>query len=115
HSAARHLLSRGRLPEAVVCGTDAMALGLMDVFFAAGVKVPDQVAVAGFDGLVSARSSMLRLTTVIQPRRLMAEKAVGILAAALAGRAGEPVTVLCPHALHTGATCGCRPSKGNDQ
>jgi LacI family transcriptional regulator len=115
HRAAQHLLSLGRLPEAVVCGTDAMALGLIDVFFSAGVKVPEQVAVVGFDGLVSARSSMLRLTTVIQPRRLMAEKAVDILAAALAGRASEPVTVLCPHTLHLGATCGCRPSKGNDQ
>ena len=45
---ARH---RGDLPEAVVCANDQMAIGVLRAFAAAGVRVPEEVAVVGFDDI----------------------------------------------------------------
>lgn len=48
--AAKRILERGDLPEAVICANDVMALNVCDVFIKNGVKVPEQVIVTGFDG-----------------------------------------------------------------
>lgn len=49
---AKRLLARKNgLPDAVVCANDSMAVGFLQAFQAAGVKVPDEVAVAGGDNI----------------------------------------------------------------
>jgi LacI family transcriptional regulator len=55
------------LPEAIVCGNDQMALGVLEVFGQLGIRVPDDVIVTGFDGIEFGRQSAPRLTTVRQP------------------------------------------------
>jgi LacI family transcriptional regulator len=57
---------RESAPDAVVCYDDKTALLLMDELRAAGVKVPDDVGVVGFDDIPFARISNPRLTTVTQ-------------------------------------------------
>jgi LacI family transcriptional regulator len=60
-------LAGGELPEAIVCGNDQMALGVLEVFGQRGIRIPDDVIVTGFDGIEPGRQSTPRLTTVRQP------------------------------------------------
>lgn len=77
--AARAALSRGRLPDAVVCGNDLIALGLLRQFFSAGVHVPADILVTGFDDIASAELSTPSLTTVRQPNETIAREALRLL------------------------------------
>jgi len=67
--AGRALLARPRLPEAVACANDQMAIGLLQEFRRAGVAVPGDVAVTGFDDIYPSRMTDPPLTTVSQPLR----------------------------------------------
>lgn len=65
-AAARELLGRGRLPTAVVAGNDQQAVGLITVLSRAGVAVPREVSVVGFDDSRFAGLSSIDLTTARQ-------------------------------------------------
>jgi DNA-binding LacI/PurR family transcriptional regulator len=73
---ARMLLERGALPTAVVVPNDGAAVGLLQALTRAGVRVPDDVSVTGFDDAPPARLSAVDLTTVRQDPRLMGRAAV---------------------------------------
>jgi len=64
YEAGRALLARPRLPEAVFAANDMMALGCLYAFQQAGVRVPDQVALAGYDDIPLARFVHPSLTTM---------------------------------------------------
>lgn len=112
--AARHLLDLGRVPQAIICGTDAIALGLISVFGTRGISVPADVAVTGFDGLTTARTHMADLTTIVQPRRHMAAVAVDMISARRSRLNAPSQAVLCPHHLYIGKSCGCSARTEND-
>ena len=65
YQAAKLLLIGERLPQALVCANDNMAIGAMRAFREAGVRIPEDVAVTGFDDTPLAE--MLGLTTVAIP------------------------------------------------
>lgn len=72
--------SRGsQLPEAVFCANDAIAMGCIEGLAESGIRVPEDVSVAGFDDTLGARTTVPQLTTVRQPLRAMGAKAVEIL------------------------------------
>jgi LacI family transcriptional regulator, galactose operon repressor len=77
-------------PDAVVCYDDKLALGLMDALRTAGVRVPDEVAVTGFDDIPFAAVSNPRLTTVAQPAEEMGRRAADMLAGAIHDKAMPP-------------------------
>jgi LacI family transcriptional regulator len=83
--AARTLLALPRLPDAVVCGSDLIALGLVREFRAARIAIPDQVKVTGFDGILFSELCDPPLTTVRQPIQDIADEAVRLLQARLYG------------------------------
>ncbi len=64
------------LPQMVFCGSDAIALGCMEALTERGLRVPDDVSVAGFDDTLAARMTVPPLTTVRQPLREMGRQAV---------------------------------------
>lgn len=68
-----------RAVDGIVCGNDAIALGMLRGLRRAGVPVPDQVAVTGFDGISFAEISDPPLTTVRQQWDLMADECVRLL------------------------------------
>lgn len=76
------------LPDAWFCSNDLMALGALQALHEAGVQVPDDTAVMGFDDIPMARAALPPLTTVAQPMAEMGALAVRMLASALGG--GEP-------------------------
>lgn len=72
-------LRQTRLPEAIVCGNDDLAFGVLAALKQAGRGVPEDVAVMGFDGNNHARHFRPPLTTIRQPLFRMAQDAVDIL------------------------------------
>ncbi|MEU4219562.1 LacI family DNA-binding transcriptional regulator [Actinoplanes sp. NPDC026623] len=101
----RHLA--GALPDAFVCSTDQEALVAMDTLTAAGIGVPDRVAVTGFDGTVAGRIAEPRLTTVRQPMEAVGRAAVRILASRLEGSAPDAHHAPLAAPFVPGASCGC--------
>lgn len=76
------LVARER-PEALVCYDDRTALHLMGALRERGIRVPDDVAVSGFDDIPFARLANPRLTTVAQPIEAMGERAARMLLEAI--------------------------------
>ncbi|NYH55495.1 DNA-binding LacI/PurR family transcriptional regulator [Nocardiopsis arvandica] len=83
--AARRLLARDSLPTAVVAANDLCAFGLVATLVRAGVSVPGDVSVVGYDDSRTAQLSFLRLTSVRQDAEHMARLAVRSAAERLDG------------------------------
>jgi len=81
----RELLDRGARFDAVFGLNDTLALGAMRVLQEAGLDVPDDVAVIGFDGLDEAKYSIPSLTTVDPGREWIARTAVATLLERISG------------------------------
>ena len=73
------LLKSRAAPDAVVCGNDQLAVALLKTFRAAGVKVPEDVMVAGFDDARIAALADPPLTTIHQPSEVLARSLFEIL------------------------------------
>ncbi len=73
------LLERGIPFDAVFGLNDALALGAMHELLVRGVKVPQDVAVVGFDDIEEARFASPSLTTVSPGMDEIAERSVGLL------------------------------------
>jgi DNA-binding LacI/PurR family transcriptional regulator len=74
--AARQLLERPKLPTAVAAGNDQEAVGLITVLTRAGIAVPEDISVTGFDDSRFARLSSIDLTTARQDPAQMGQAAV---------------------------------------
>lgn len=93
-AAMRRILAAGELPEAIFIASDLMARGAMNVLNAAGVRVPDDVAIVGFDDSPVATSVMPQLTTMRQPSHRQGEIMAHVLLERLAGRPAERITIM---------------------
>ncbi|MEW9552575.1 LacI family DNA-binding transcriptional regulator [Nonomuraea sp. NPDC050783] len=102
----REAIASGRVPDALVCATDQLALAVLDVLARHGLRVPEDVAVTGFDGILAGRLSRPTLTTVRQPFASMGRLAVRILIDTAAG-VEHPRSYVLPTRLVIGASCGC--------
>lgn len=67
------------MPTALFCANDAVALGCMEILSQAGLRVPEDISIVGFDDTLSARTSTPQLTTLRQPLRQMGARAVELL------------------------------------
>ena len=76
-------------PTAVFVWNDFAAIGLIEACEAAGVAVPRDLSVVGFDDIAVAGLARISLTTVAQPLDFQAERAVEILLARMDGQAPE--------------------------
>lgn len=81
------MLHRGTEFDALVAANDYMALGAMDYLKAQGIRVPQDVRIAGFDDVPSARMASPSLTTVRQPLQHMGNFAIQLLEDQLGGKA----------------------------
>lgn len=79
------------LPTAVFCASDTIACGCIEALGERGLRVPDDISIAGFDDTLTARMTIPPLTTVRQPFRRMGRRAVELLLAQICGEPGaEP-------------------------
>jgi LacI family transcriptional regulator, repressor for deo operon, udp, cdd, tsx, nupC, and nupG len=84
-------------PTAIFFANDEMALGFLSTAYAAGVRVPRDVSVVGFDDIHFAKASIPALTTIRQPRAEMGATAMRLLLQVIAGAA--PASVRLKHEL----------------
>jgi LacI family transcriptional regulator, repressor for deo operon, udp, cdd, tsx, nupC, and nupG len=84
--AGQDLVARPTRPTAVFCTSDEMAIGLMRTLFSAGLRVPEDISVAGFDDIEFAAVAEPPLTTIHQPRRELGQAAASALIELLQGR-----------------------------
>ncbi|MFG1831099.1 LacI family DNA-binding transcriptional regulator [Micromonospora chersina] len=99
-AAMRHLLSTGVRPDAIFCFNDTLALGALRALHEAGLRVPDDVAVAGFDDIEDGRFSIPTLSTVAPDKERIARLAVELLANRLtADPDAPPRELVAPHRL----------------
>ena len=96
--AAAKLLDRSPDVDAVFAASDLMALGVLDVLRSRGRRVPDDVAVVGFDDSDLAASADPPLTSVRQPIEQMGREMAALLLAQLDDGA-EPTSVVLPTEL----------------
>jgi DNA-binding LacI/PurR family transcriptional regulator len=95
--ATDEFLQRGRDFDFVISATDAMAAGAMNSLLDHGVRVPEDVAVCGYNGEPLATCLRPALTTIERPMRAMADLAWSMLKRRMEGHKGESVQeVLLP-------------------
>ncbi|MET9499258.1 LacI family DNA-binding transcriptional regulator [Streptomyces sp. NPDC006552] len=77
--AGARLLGLADRPSAVFCANDLLALGVLQSMYAAGVRVPGDVAIVGYDDIEFAAAAAVPLTSVRQPAVTMGALAAGLL------------------------------------
>lgn len=102
----RELLATGEPFDALFCANDEMAYGAMSVAEAAGLRLPGDLAVVGFDDFGLAEVTRPALTTVRVPARRMGRLAAERLFGAIEGRAADDVVVVDVE-LVVRQSCGC--------
>jgi DNA-binding LacI/PurR family transcriptional regulator len=87
-AAVGSLVDSGARPDAVFCFNDTLALGALRALHERKLRVPDDVAVAGFDDIEDGRFSVPTLTTIAPDKAEIARLAVDLLARRLSGDGG---------------------------
>ena len=106
---AEGLIASGRLPRALVCSNDQMALGVLEVLRAHGVDVPGEVIVTGLDGIEAGRQSTPRLTTVHQPMVDLGRAAMRVMLSRLEHPDQAPISLRLPVQVRLRESCEGSP------
>lgn len=93
-AAARELVAMRERPDALFCASDVIAFGALDALREAGISVPREMSVVGFDDIPMAAWAAFNLTTVRQPRRRMVREAVEMMMARIRGAATNGVRLV---------------------
>jgi LacI family transcriptional regulator len=116
YRAGRELLTAEQRPGAVFAANDMMAIGCLCALTEAGLRVPHDIAIAGFDDIPTARFVVPALTTVRVKIADLGRRALDRLATAIENPAQvEPISETVAAELIIRASCGApvRPATGN--
>jgi LacI family transcriptional regulator len=92
-------------PDAVICHNDVIALGLMHGFRRVGLRIPQDIAIVGFDGIDEGQCEDIPLTTVRCDTHALCKAALDLLALRLRGdEPTAPQHIIIPTKLSVGAT-----------
>jgi len=111
--AGGELLDLRPRPTAVVCFNDKVAVGVLEAAAARGLRVPEDLSVAGFDDIDVSRATTPRLTTVRQPLQEMGHTAVTMLMRQLDGHADEALSMELETRLIVRESTGPAPGPGH--
>jgi LacI family transcriptional regulator len=97
-----------KLPDALICGNDMIALGALDALLVNGLRIPEEVAVVGYDDMSFAGSQLVGLTSVGVPRNDIGRMAVRTLLHRIANPSAIPQKIILPHRVVVRRTCGAQ-------
>ncbi|MGP4015779.1 LacI family DNA-binding transcriptional regulator [Saccharopolyspora sp. 5N708] len=83
--AGSRLLGMSPRPTAVFCANDLLALGVLQTMVGAGVRVPEEMAIVGYDDIEFAGAAAVPLTSVRQPAKRLGHTAAELLIAETSG------------------------------
>lgn len=86
-------------PTAIMGVADVVAAGAISAIVAAGLSVPDDISVMGFDNLSMARMIQPTLSTISQPRGRLGRAAIELLLERISGNTTQPHELLLPHEI----------------
>lgn len=99
-AAARRLLAEGSMPDALFCGNDVIAIGVLNAIRGeARLRVPEDVAIVGFDDITSAAWPLIDLTTVVNPVETRARHVCDLVARRIATPDAPPLEIVVPARL----------------
>jgi LacI family transcriptional regulator len=102
------LLADGEaLPDVIMCANDQTAIGVLYALAEHGIRVPEDVAVTGFDDIPVARHLRPRLTTVRQPIQQLGATAFEMIYGLISGDRPAEREIVLPTALVRRSSCGC--------
>ena len=101
-------LQRSDRPDAIFAVNDFIAIGLLSAAASLGVRVPDELAIVGFDNLSIAARLHPSLTTINQPRVDIGVRAAQLLIDRIEGKTGPPESIVLPTNLVVRDSCGAR-------
>jgi LacI family transcriptional regulator len=110
--AMRILLSASRRPRAVFAASDRVAFGAMAVLDREGLRVPDDIALIGFDDIPAAAAFRPPLTTVRQPLEHMGRLAVEHLCRLLSGETRDLLQTVMEPEMRVRVSCGSNSAPG---
>ncbi|EGX55354.1 LacI family transcriptional regulator [Streptomyces zinciresistens K42] len=99
--AVTRALREGARPDALLCLNDQLALGALRALYEQGVRVPEEVAVIGFDDVEAGRFSVPTLSTVAPDKGAVAKVAVDLLRRRMDEAAGSPAAGASPAAVRS--------------
>lgn len=105
YDAMQTLLQRTALPTAVFAANDLMAIGAMMRIRDAGLRIPDDMAIAGFDNIDQSACVTPSLTTVHQPKHDVGKRLAEVLFCRLRKEAPEaPQRIILPYSIEVRAS-----------
>jgi LacI family transcriptional regulator len=107
---AQRLLARPRRPTAIFAGADVAAMGVLEAVAEAGLSVPEDISVAGYDNTSFAAFGPVSLTTVDQAGRQIGSDAARLLLERIADRHRPSTQVKLSPTLVVRRTTGAPPS-----
>ncbi|MCQ2465266.1 MAG: GGDEF domain-containing protein [Oscillospiraceae bacterium] len=93
-------------PDAVIAASDYIALGFVNEAVKLGIKIPDDIVVTGFDGVIESRANEISLTSYLPSIAETGEKAAVRLAEIIEKRK-MPIVTNFTGKLVCGMSCGC--------
>ena len=111
---AQFLQDGGDLPQAIVCANDNMALGAYTELTRRGLRVPEDIALSGYDSILEAERHVPRITTAKQPLLEMGKRAVHIINDVNAGVPVEKEYRYNAQIVLAGS-CGCKDTEPMDK
>lgn len=99
YAAATEMLAGARPPDALFCCNDIMALAAIDAARERGMKLPDDLAIVGFDDIPMASWASYRLTTVRQPVERMVREALALIEDPAIKASDDGTTLMLPGKL----------------
>jgi len=108
-SAMQHILDTGASFTALIASNDLSCLGAMEALRLSGRRIPEDVAIIGFDDILEARSQNPQLTTVRHPTFTLGYQSVLSVLDAINGRRLDEAGTRVATQLVIRQSCGCRP------
>jgi LacI family transcriptional regulator len=108
------VLASANRPDALVCANDELALSTMKALQRSGISIPGDIAIVGWDDVMTARYVSPGLTTVRQPLYELGRVAATRLHERIAGGPTVPEPLILPTQLVLRSSCGCPETDDHD-